>query len=130
MTVSRPLVTQAIAALSSVEGISMKPDALVEDAALLTVAFDEEEAYKAAVVNTVKALKDISKERVKADALSGAYRGWLSYHYQPRVAQGTPASLRIVFKQTEDSIYVLGFGHRYIPSNIYRRLSDLRLSWA
>lgn len=126
MTVSKTVVAQAIAALSSVESISMEPKVLVEDAALLTRAFGEEEAYKAAVVNTVKALKDISKGRIVPDALSGAYEGWFSYHYQPRVAQGTPASIRIIFKQIEGSIYVLGFGHRYIPSDIYRRLRSLR----
>lgn len=127
MTVSKTVVAQAIVALASAESVSMDPKVLAEDAVLLTRAFDEEEAYKAAVVNTVKALKDISRGRVFPDALSGAYDGWFSYHYQPQVAQGTPASLRIIFRQVEGLVYVLGFGHRYIPSDVYRRLRRLRL---
>lgn len=127
MSISKATVAQAIAALSSVDGVLMEPSALAEDAMVLTLAFDKEDDYKAAVVNTVKALKDISKGRVAPSALSGTYEGWSSFHYQPRVAQGTAATMRMIFRQANGSLYVLGFGHRHVPSNIYRRLAELRL---
>lgn len=127
MTISKAVIAQAIAALSSVDEVLMQPSSLVEDAMLLALAFEEETAYKTAVVNTVKAFKDIARGRVASDSLSGAYEGWSSYHYQPHVAQGAAASMRIVFKRDAGCMHILGFGHRYIPSDIYRRLSSLRL---
>lgn len=127
MAIDKDVIAQAIAALSSVEGVLMQPSSLAEDAMLLTLAFEDETAYKTAVVNTVKAFKDIVRGRVTPADLSGAYDGWSSYHYQPRVAQGGSASMRVIFKRVESAVYVLGFGHRYVPGDVYRRLGALRL---
>ena len=104
----------------------MDPGALVEDAAYLTLAFSELLDYQAAVANTLKALKDVARGRVSTDALADAFQGWESYHYQPKVGQGVPADMRIIFKREPNGVYVLAFGHRYIPSDLYRRTSELR----
>lgn len=104
----------------------MKPEALVDDLLYLTLAFPEEAAYKTAVVNTAKAMRDITRNKVTADRLSGAFEGWESFHYQPKVGQGITADMRLVFKRASDDVFVLGFGHRYVPSDLYRRVSALR----
>lgn len=127
MSIDDAVVAQAIAAIASVTGAYMDPASLAEDSHILTLAFDDEESYKLAIVNTVKALKDISKGKVTPTALTGTYKGWSSYHYQPRVEQQASATMRVVFTLSGSSLYVLGFGHRSIPSDIYRRLSRFRL---
>lgn len=125
MSIDRNIVAQSVSALSSVESIQMDPSALAEDAAYLTLAFPDQPEYQAAVANTVKALKDIARNRVSTDSLEGTYQGWESYHYQPKVGQNIAADMRIIFKRKSDSVHVLAFGHRYIPSDIYRRASTV-----
>ena len=127
MSIDEAVVEQAIIAIASVDDIYMEPSILAQDAQMLTLAFDEEEPYKLAVVNTVKALKSIGKGKVTPTELTGVYKGWFSYHYRSRVAQRAGANMRIIFTFKESSLYVLGFGHRSIPSDIYRRLSQSRL---
>lgn len=126
MSIDKQTVSQAIDALSSVREIWMEAEALVEDAAYLTLSFPEPEDYKAAIANTVKAFRDISKDCVSTDKLSGSFVGWESYHYQPKVGQGVAADMRIIFKRESDQAYVLGFGHRFAPSDFYTRVSRLR----
>lgn len=126
MSIDKTVVAKAISALASVEGALMQPEALAEDALCLTLAFPEENDYKSAVVNTTKALRDLVGNRVSTNELAGIFQGWESYHYQPKIGQSIAANMRIVFRRNEGRIYVLGFGHRYVPEDVYRRLSALR----
>lgn len=123
MNVDKATIKQAVIAISAVEGIWMKPKALVQDSVYLTLAFPEQEEYKTAIANTVKALKGIVANSISAAMLNRTFKGWESYHYQPKVGQRVPADMRIVFKREDDGVHVLGFGHRYTPVDLYRRVS-------
>lgn len=126
MNIDKDLISQAVRALGSVDKVQMDMDALADDAVHLSLAFPGKGGYMAAVTNTLKALKDLVRGTVSTSALGGAFVGWESYHYQPRVGQGVAADTRIVFKREPEGIRILGFGHRYIPGDIYERLSALQ----
>lgn len=130
MSIDKKLTSQAVKALGSLDSVQMDMDALADDVVHLSFAFPRESDYMAAVVNTVKALKDLVRGTVSPSALSGTFTGWESYHYQPKVGQGIPADMRIVFKRELEGIRVLGFGHRYIPIDLYRRMSALLPRWS
>ena len=126
MSIDNNTVAQSIDALAAVENLLMDPRDLLADTVFLTLAFPGTAEYQAAVVNTVKALKNLVSKNVSASMLSGTFEGWESYHYQPKVGQGIPADMRIIFKREGDSVRVLAFGHRYIPTDLYGRVSTLR----
>ena len=126
MSIDRATIAHTVAILSSIDGVRIRPGDLVEDTSYLALSFPQRLAYETAVVNTAKALKDIARNRVSCDELSGAYQGWESYHYQPKVGQGIAADMRVVFKREPEAIRILGFGHRYIPDDLYKRLNALQ----
>ena len=116
------LIGEAIEALSSVDGLHMSPESLAEDAFLLSIAFPDEEDYLAACASTRRALEQLARGLVATSDLKYDFEGWRSFHYQHRVGQGVRAGMRIVFREVEDGIEVLGFGHRTIPLDVYGRL--------
>lgn len=122
MPVSKTQLQRAIDAIAGVDGLYMDPHYLVEDVVLLSVSFPDEHEFQAAVVHTVNALTLLRNGSVTASHLEQRLDGWCSYHYQHRVAQGARADCRIIFRPKENGIEVKGFGHRYIPQDVYRRL--------
>lgn len=128
MSIDRNTTAQSIDALASVENILMDPRDLTEDAVFLTLAFPDTAEYQTAVVNTVRAFQNLVRKNVNASKLSGTFQGWESYHYQPKVGQGMAADMHIIFKREANTVHVLAFGHRYIPSDLYSRAKVLRQS--
>lgn len=126
MSVRDDLLDQAIVRLSSVQGVLMDPDALAEDVFLLSVSFSDEEEFLAAVLATQRALSRLLRGSVDSSNLTGNLSSWRSYHYQHRVFQGAKADMRIEWQSKDGSLYVRGFGHRWIPSDFYKRLSETR----
>lgn len=128
MSIADNTILQAIAALSTVDNVQMDLKALTDDAVFLTLAFSERTEYEAAVANTMKALKDLARGTVSTSMLGGAFQGWESYHYQPKVGQNVKADMRILFRREPSFVRVLAFGHRYIPDDLYQRVSSSRSS--
>lgn len=126
MAISDDLILQAIDTLSSVEGVSMDPDALAEDAFLLGEAFPEEREYLASVLATQRALELLVAGRVNSAKLAWNQAGWNSYHYQHRVGQGAKADCRVEWQKRDGTVYVRGFGHRWMPDDFYTRMSATR----
>lgn len=127
MAVDDARLRTAIDAITDVEGLSMDPDSLVEDVYLLAYAFPEDDDFEAAIASTCRALTALIADRVSTSALKYEFDTWSSYHYQPRIVQGTRATCRIVFRNTNDGIEVKGFGHRRIPKDFYQRMSSTRI---
>ncbi|NGM17946.1 hypothetical protein GMI70_08090 [Eggerthellaceae bacterium zg-893] len=127
MAVSESLIVEAVDAIADVEGLAMDPNHLVEDVYLLAFAFPQDDDFKAAVASTCRAFSQIVEGRVTTSSLKYDFAGWRSYHYQPRVGQGSKAVCRIVFRPTQSGIEVKGFGHRRIPKDLYKRLSAGRV---
>ena len=123
MGVSVEQIREAVETLSSVEGVFMPASSLAEDAFLLSIAFPDEDDYLAACASTIRALERLVKDSVSTSELKYDLEGWHSFHYQHRVGQGMRATMRIVYRKTGFGIEVLGFGHREVPLDVYRRLS-------
>lgn len=122
------LIIQAIFSLSSVRNVTMDPDALTEDIALLAVAFPDEPEFLKAVNATMRAMTKVAEGRVASSpALVGDHAGWTSYHYQHCVAQGQKADIRLEWRPCPSGgILVRAFDHRFIPADFYRRISASR----
>lgn len=126
MAVSDELVLEAALAIAAAPGLEMDPDGLLEDAYLLAFAFPDEAEFAAAAASTVRAIGDLSAGRVSSSRLKYALDGWSSFHYQHRVSQGARADCRIVFRETDGGIEVMGFGHRSVPKDFYSRMASGR----
>ena len=122
MAIPNDLLRAGIAQLSSVEGVEMSPEALVEDVVLLARVWPAEEDFAAAVAASARALSQIVARTVTPSPLKGKLEGWCSYHYQLRRVQGEAAVLRVVFRRHGDMVEVKGFGHRFKPADVYHRL--------
>lgn len=118
-------IRQAIETVAAVDGVEFDADMLVDDALVLAYAFTDAEEYAAAIQATARALELLAAGRVAASQLDEDYEGWRSYHYQHRVAQGAKADMRIMFRSAGNAIQVRGFGHRRMPADFYRRMSEI-----
>ena len=116
------LIRWAVESLASVEGFSMPPASLAEDAFLLSLAFPDRDDYLMACASTCRAIERLVRGCVMASDLKYDFKGWKSFHFQHRVGQGVRATMRIVYREVDGGIEVLGFGHRTIPLDLYKRL--------
>lgn len=124
MSIDQALVIDTAIAIAAVEGIEADPHAIVEDAFLLSMAFSDRDDYLAAAANTVRALKQLVERTVSPANLKHNHKGWLSYHYQHKVAQGERADLRIVFRYADGKVRLRAFGHRSLPKDSYERIAS------
>lgn len=123
MAISNELILEFIDKVSDIDGLSMDPVTLADDVVLMAFVFDVEATFLQAMNNVLRALTQLIDGKLDKSQLARNYRGWESYHFQSRRAQGQRADLRIVFQNvTSHSIRVKGFGHRHLPSDIYKRL--------
>ena len=126
MTISTDTVIGAALAIADVDGVEADAHAVIEDAFLLAYAFADEEDYLAAVANTRRALRQLCDGAVSPSQLKYDYKGWCSYHFQHRVAQGARADMRIIFKRTSTGVRLRAFGHRNLPKDFYERVREER----
>jgi len=122
MAISNALLAEWIGKLSSVPGIEMDADALVDDVVLTAYAFADESTFQTAMRSVVSALLLIVKSRNVGQNLSANLEGWKSYHFQSQRVRKHPADLRVVYQDTGFVIRIRGFGHRWIPEEVYKRL--------
>ena len=126
MAISATRVLEAAESIAAVEGVYMDADALLEDAFNLAYAFPDESDFLAACRSTCRVLEQLVRHSVSASSLKYEFAGWRSLHYQHRVGQGLRADCRIVFRDHGEGVEVKGFGHRWIPGDIYERMSATR----
>lgn len=122
MAISNTLLAEWIGKLSSVPGIEMDVDALVDDVVLTAYAFEDESTFQTAMTHIVSSFLLIVKKRNVGQDLSANLEGWKLYHFQSQRARKHPADLRIVYQDTGTVIRVRGFSHRWIPEEVYKRL--------
>lgn len=120
--INRTLLKQTITEIASIEGIQMDPTHLALDVLALSEVFKDEESKFKNVINSLKtAIYNILNNDSIGDDLTYNLDGWKSYHFPspyPRF-QGEE-DLRIVYRSISH-ILILAFGHRYIPSDFYKR---------
>jgi hypothetical protein len=128
MAITKQVRTEAARKIAAIDGFDMNAIALVEDVELLSYVFADVDAFESAIVNTIKALKQLIERDVQASNLKYDLEDWQSYHFQHKVEQGARADMRIIFRRTNTGIEVKAFGHRFIPKDIYQRLVSTRNS--
>lgn len=126
MAVKRETIRKAIEAIAGIQGLYMDDAAVVEDVALLSHAFPDEDDYMAACASTQRALRQLTNQEVASSDLKYGFAEWKSYHYQHRVGQGVRATCRVMYREVDGGIEVKGFGHRRIPSDFYERMADIK----
>jgi hypothetical protein len=124
MAISNPLIELALDHIADIQGIQMDPNYLLDDVVLIAYVFDEEELFKKAINQIVHSLHLIIEKRSIGQPLAGNLMGWFSYHFQSQRVNRHPADLRCVYKDATVEIQVRGFGHRHLPSDVYKRLYD------
>ena len=123
MAISDELLQFGIDQLAGLAGISMDADRLVDDVVLVAYAFDDPQLFSTAIANIVSAINLILRQRNIGTALVNNKAGWWSYHFQSQRSQRRPPDMRIVYQDTGTTIRIMGFGHRWVPQDIYTRLS-------
>jgi len=124
MAISNEALEFWIERVAELEGLSMDADKLVEDVVLVAVAFDQDpNIFSLAMVNVVTAFRLILRDRNIGQELVGNKAGWYSFHFQSQRTRKHTADMRIVYRDTGTTIQVMGFGHRWLPQEIYNRLS-------
>ena len=126
MPINDQQLLEAISAISSIESIAMDADDLADDIMLVAYVWPTPDEFKSAIANTCRALSQIASRQVSGTALEGRYRTWFSYHYQHKREKGAKADMRINFQRRANDVVIKGFGHRYIPVDIYARLNKTR----
>lgn len=86
--------------------------------------FDNDENYKMVMNIIIQSLNGLNQGELKGEELSFNLSDWMSYHFQstcsPKIGE---EDLRTVY-QFKENLNVLGFGHRYIPSDFYNRFKS------
>ena len=127
MAIDSARILGAAKAIASVEQVRMDPRYVVEDTILFAEAFPEAEDFDIAVANLIRTLTQLVRNRITPAALKHQLAGWHSCHFQHRVGQGVPADCRIIYRQRDEALEVLAFGHRSRPADIYQRTTGERL---
>jgi hypothetical protein len=123
MAIGNDLILQWIENVSQIPGLQMDPTALTDDVVLIALVFDVEETFLLAMDNVVRAIRQLINGLVYTSQLERNYSDWYSYHFQSQRTQGHRADLRVVFQNVATNmIRVKGFGHRHLPSDVYKRL--------
>lgn len=123
MAISDELLQLGIDQLAGLTGISMDANRLVDDVVLVAYAFDDPQLFSAAIANIINAINLILRQRNVGTALVNNKAGWWSYHFQSQRNQRHTADMRIVYQDNGTTIRIMGFGHRWLPQDIYNRLS-------
>jgi hypothetical protein len=123
MAIRNELIVQWIDIVSRIKGLQMDPVALADDIVLMAFIFDNEETFLLAMDNVAKAISQLVDGSVDVSRLRRNFTDWNSYHFQSQRTQSHRADLRIEFDKVDDTtIRVKGFGHRHLPSDVYKRL--------
>lgn len=124
MAISKLLIAQSIAEFSEISGVTIQAEALVRDLMVMARVWNDAEDFSRATASTLNALKLIRDGKITPSKLRDKLAGYSSYHYQSTKGQGRKADMRVVYKIENGVVFVLGFGHRFLPSDIYRRLLE------
>ncbi len=123
MQVDEAIVERAIDAIASEEMLKMDARDLAEDCLVLACAFPDASEYAAAIANTRKAVRDVAAGKVCDSGLRDLLEGWRCHHYQHARRRGQRADMRMIYRVENGEVMVRCFGHRFLPSDVYRRLS-------
>lgn len=123
MAISDELLQFGIDQLAGIGGISMDANRLVDDVVFVASAFNDPQLFSIAITNVVGAITRVLRQRAVGTALVNNKAGWWSYHFHSQRSQHHAADMRIVYQDTGTTIRIMGFCRRWLPEDIYKRLS-------
>lgn len=129
MNVTPNVVKHAISQISAIPNLYMDPHHLVLD--LLALAsiesFDSDEKFSSVIRTLIHSIETISKYPTSGDSLKNDFYGFYSYHFLSDYPSNPPHDdMRIIYTVQENELWIVGFGHRYIPSDIYDKLRNAK----
>ncbi|TAM56312.1 hypothetical protein EPN52_14440 [bacterium] len=104
--------------------IVANPEHISDDIANLRLAYDQDDAYIAAIDAVAKEVLLVTREPGRGTDFQHAHTGWKRSKFQSCVRRNQRADLRLVYRVLgEGSIELRGFGHRHEPQSIYHTLT-------
>lgn len=125
MTVSEQSLRNAISTIASITEISMNPQHLLLDILALSKvpAFAEDEKFNSVIHTITKALLEIVQNPAIGDSLKNDFAGFKSLHKKSDYPTDPPHDdLRIIYLPETGQIWIVAFGHRYLPDDFYDRI--------
>ncbi|MBQ0140475.1 MAG: hypothetical protein KBT36_14420 [Kurthia sp.] len=115
---------KAIRAIASIDKIKIDPHILVVDINILAEVYSESETFQKAVSQLCHHLYLLVIGKVDTSDLGYNLKEWDSCHFQSKREKGQKADMRIIYRKENDYIIVAGFGNRFIPTEIYKRIAN------
>lgn len=125
MTVSEQSLRNAISTIVSIKEISMNPQHLLLDILALSKipAFANDEKFNSVIHTITKALLEIVQNPAIGDSLKNDFLGFKSLHKKSDYPTNPPHDdLRIIYNPETAQIWIVAFGHRYLPDDFYDRI--------
>lgn len=125
MTVSEQSLRQAIRIITSIDGIVMNPQHLLLDILALSQvpAFADDDKFNSVIATIEKALREIMNNDAIGDRLKNDFTGFKSFHIKSDYPTDPPHDdLRIVYERETKQVWIVAFGHRYLPDDFYDRI--------
>ena len=125
MTVSEQSLRNAISTIASIKEISMNPQHLLLDILALSKvpAFAEDEKFNSVIHTITRALLEIVQNPSIGDSLKNDFNGFKSLHKKSDYPTDPPHDdLRIVYHPETGQVWIIAFGHRYLPDDFYDRI--------
>ncbi|MEK4424894.1 hypothetical protein [Solibacillus sp. FSL K6-1523] len=125
MTVSEQSLRNAISTIASIKEISMNPQHLLLDIFALSKvpAFAEDEKFNSVLHTITKALLEIVQNPTIGESLKNDFAGFKSLHKKSDYPTDPPHDdLRIVYHPETGQVWLVAFGHRYLPDDFYTRI--------
>lgn len=127
MAITDQDLEQAIELIATIKDIDFNIPELVEDIVLLAEEYPTKPEFKLAVREIKRSIENIKKNPKIGHELERNYSDWWSHVYKPQSKNGFEPELRTVYqdrKEINGTIRIRGFGHRWNPESIYKRLQD------
>lgn len=123
--INHALLKQAIHDISSIQNLEMDPKQLALDVYALSTIFKEETKFENVINSVINAIINLKNNPSIGEDLKYNLAEWKSYHFfSPYPIYPEDEDMRLVYQSVLKNILILGFGHRYIPSDFYSRLSN------
>ncbi|MBE1556237.1 hypothetical protein [Sporosarcina limicola] len=115
------ILKQAINKISSIEEFQMDPKHLALDILALSMTFNDETKFGDVVNSVIDAIHSLLNDVSIGEDLEHNLVEWKSYHFSsPYTTYPGEEDMRMVY-QSVTNIKILAFGHRYTPTDFYKR---------
>ena len=124
--IDRAFLKQTIDKISSIENLQMDPKHLVLEILALSAIFTDVPRFEKVVNSVINAIDSLLNNPSIGEDLEHNLVEWKSYHFSsPYPTYPKEEDMRMVYQsQSGPSILILAFGHRYIPTDFYKRFTN------